>query len=324
MRYEPRPRHAEPELSDELPDSRLEMQQVDHFVALAGVLSFTRAAAICDISRQALSRSIRRLEAELGGQLVQRDRSGMHLTELGRMMLPYFESIHENRLAAKRRAQSVSRLEVGSLTIGAMCTIGPQLISGFLSQFKAQHPAIQVAVVDGSAQEIVDRLTSGEIDVALFGVPYALPPSIHQIPIFDENFVIVLPPNHQLCARSAVRGADLDQARYVSRTHCEVFEPVMHDLGSRGIFMDLVFSSPRDDWVQSMIKTGLGLGFFPEFAVSDPDLVVRPLVEPSFSRTIQLATVRGQMHPPAVGALLKEARRYPWLSARPRNGLEEE
>ena len=84
------------------------------------------------------------------------------------------------------------------------------------------------------------------------------------------------------------------------------------DLNSRGIYLRKVFSSPRDDWVQGMIKAGLGLGFFPEFAVTHPDLVVRPLVEPSYSRTIYLATVRGRPHSPAVGAFVQEARRYPW------------
>jgi DNA-binding transcriptional LysR family regulator len=95
-----------------------------------------------------------------------------------------------------------------------------------------------------------------------------------------------------------------------------VFEPVKNELTSRGVFLRQVFSSPRDDWVQGMIKAGLGLGFFPEFSVTDPDLVVRPLVEPSFHRTIYLATVRGRPHSPAVGAFVQEARRYPWPTTR--------
>jgi DNA-binding transcriptional LysR family regulator len=91
-----------------------------------------------------------------------------------------------------------------------------------------------------------------------------------------------------------------------------VYRPVREDLHSRGIFLRKVFSSTRDDWVQAMIKAGLGLGFFPEYAVSDPDVVVRPLVEPGYSRTIYLATVRGRPHSAAVGAFVQEARRYPW------------
>ena len=99
-------------------------------------------------------------------------------------------------------------------------------------------------------------------------------------------------------------------------SNCEVFEPVRNELCARGVYLRQVFSSPRDDWVQGMIKAGLGLGFFPEFSVTDPDLVVRPLVEPSFTRTIYLATVRGRPHSPAVGAFVQEARRYPWPASR--------
>jgi DNA-binding transcriptional LysR family regulator len=65
-----------------------------------------------------------------------------------------------------------------------------------------------------------------------------------------------------------------------------------------------------------MIKAGLGLGFFPEFSVTDPDLVVRPLVDPGFNRTVYLATVRGRPHSPAVGAFVQEARRFAWPSSR--------
>src|SRR3546814_17529585 len=65
-----------------------------------------------------------------------------------------------------------------------------------------------------------------------------------------------------------------------------------------------------------MVKAGLGYGFFPEFSVTDPDLVVRPLVNPSFNRTIYLTTVRGRPHSPAVGAFVQEARRYPWPATR--------
>jgi len=91
---------------------------------------------------------------------------------------------------------------------------------------------------------------------------------------------------------------------------------VRRDLVDRGILMRKVFSSTRDDWVQGMIKAGLGLGFFPEFAVTDTDLVVRPLVEPGYSRTIYLATVRGRPHSPVVGAFVQEARRYPWPASK--------
>ena len=294
----------------------MEMQQVRYFVALARELNFTRAAEQCNVSQPALTRAIQQLEYELGGPLFNRERGNTHLSELGRMMLPYLQSVEESCRAARDQARAIKRLEQATLTIGTMCTIGPQLISELLVRFQAQHPGVEVRVVDTGAREMIERLEKGDLEVAIVGVPGELPESLHQLPIFEERFVILLPPNHRLVSVDEIPAAELDKEPYVSRSNCEVFEPVRKELNNRGVYLRQVFSSPRDDWVQGMIKAGLGLGFFPEFSVTDPDLVVRPLVDPSFNRTIYLATVRGRPHSPAVGAFVQEARRYPWPVSR--------
>ena len=294
----------------------MEMQQVRYFVALARELNFTRAAEHCNVSQPALTRAIQQLEHELGGPLFHRERGNTHLSELGRMMLPYLASVEESCRAARDQARAVKKLERATLTIGTMCTIGPQLVSELLVRFRMQHPEVEVQVIDAGAPQMIEMLEKGELEVAVVGVPGELPESLHQLPIFQERFVILLPPNHRLVAFDEVPAAELDKEPYVSRSNCEVFQPVRAELNSRGVYLRQVFSSPRDDWVQGMIKAGLGLGFFPEFSVTDPDLVVRPLVQPSFTRTIYLATVRGRPHSPAVGAFVQEARRFPWPGSR--------
>lgn len=293
----------------------MEMQQVRYFVALADTLNFTRAAERCNVSQPALTRAIQQLEHELGGPLFHRERCNTHLSELGRMMLPYLETVEQSARAARDQAKAIKKLETAKLRLGGMCTIGPDLIGGLLVRFQAAHPNVEVQVIDTGAPQMIEMLEKGDLEVAIVGVPDELPENLHQLKIFEERFVIVLPPNHRLSASNPVRGIDLDQEPYVCRTNCEVYEPVRQALADRGVHMRQVFSSPRDDWVQGMIKAGLGLGFFPEFSVTDHDLAIRPLVDPAFARTIYLATVRGRPHSPAVGAFVQEARRYPWPSA---------
>ena len=294
----------------------MEMQHVRYFVALARTLNFTRAAEQCNVSQPALTRAIQQLEHELGGPLFHRERGNTHLSELGRMMLPYLQTVEENTQAARDHARAVKKLERSTLTIGTMCTIGPQLVSELLVRFRTEHPDVEVQVVDASGPQMIEMLEKGDLEVAIVGVPGELPDSLHQLPVFEERFVIVLPQNHRLVNNSEIPAAELDKEPYVSRSNCEVFEPVREELNGRGIFLRKVFSSPRDDWVQGMIQAGLGLGFFPEFSVTYPDLVVRPLVDPSFYRTVYLATVRGRPHSPAVGAFVQAARRFPWPVSR--------
>jgi DNA-binding transcriptional LysR family regulator len=288
------------------------MQQVRYFLALAGTLNFTRAAEQAHVSQPALTRAIQQLEAELGGPLFHRERQNTHLSELGRIMLPYFETIHGQTLAARAHAASLKKLEVATLRIGAMCTIGPAIVSSLLAKFGRSHPQVELAVKDHGAAELLDMLAAGDLDLALFGLPDGPDIRFHALPLFRERFVVAIPPDHRLAAQNMVQAKDLHDEPYVNRANCEYFDHARRELRQRGILWRRVFSSERDDWVQGMIKAGLGFGFFPELCVTDPGLVTRRLVEPEFIRTILLVTVRGRPHSPAVGAFVREARAFPW------------
>ena len=288
----------------------MEMQQVRYFVALAELRNFTRAAEACNVTQPAFSRAIQQLEHELGGPLVNRERGNLHLSELGKMMLPYFTAIAEQARGAKELARSATRLTTGKLRIGAMCTIGAPVLAELILRFRANHPGVAVVMVEDEATRMLEMLECGDLEVAVVGAPEELPDTLHHLPIFEERFVVLLPPNHRLVAKDPVRCVDLDGEPYVGRSQCEVFRHVAADWKARGIEPVKVFSSPRDSWVQGMIRAGLGFGFFPEYAVTDPDVVVRPLVEPEYKRTINLTTVRGRPHSPAVGAFVREARAY--------------
>ncbi|WP_296615021.1 LysR family transcriptional regulator [Sphingomonas sp.] len=292
----------------------MEMQQVRYFVSLAQTLNFTRAAEQCNVSQPALTRAIQQLEHELGGPLFHRERNNTHLSELGRMMLPYLETVYASTLAAKDAAKSAKKIENVTMTLGAMCTIGPQLIADLIVRFQAEHPDVEVRVIDGEASAMIEKLEKGDLHLSIVGVPDELPDTLHQVPVFNERFVIVIPRNHPWAEKNAIRVAELNGEPYVGRTNCEVFQMVTQDFARRGVTTKKVFSSPRDEWVQKMIKAGLGFGFFPEYCVTDPDLIVRPLIEPGYSRTIYLATVRGRPHSPAIGAFVREARRHTWPS----------
>src|SRR3954464_11490182 len=98
----------------------MEMQHARYFVAPAGTLNFTRAAEQCNVSQPALTRAIQQLEHEFGGPLFHRERNNTHLSELGRMMLPYLESVEASTQAARQAAKSAKKIEHVTLTLGAM------------------------------------------------------------------------------------------------------------------------------------------------------------------------------------------------------------
>jgi DNA-binding transcriptional LysR family regulator len=293
----------------------MEMQQVRYFLALARELNFTRAAESCNVTQPALTRAIQALEGELGGRLFHRERNQTHLSELGRLMLPYIQSIHAQAEAARIRAKSIGRMKNVELKIGAMCTLSPTLLSDFIIAFQRANSGVDLNVTDGAAKQLFHQLSAGEREIGVVGYPGEVDERFHAMPLYRERFVAVLPFNHRLANQKEVRITDLDGEPYVNRINCEMADFAEYEFARRGVSVRIVFRSERDDWVLGMIRSGMGWGFFPESCTFPSDVAVRPLVEPDFSRTVSLLTVRGRPHSPAVGAFVKAARAFPWSSA---------
>ena len=290
----------------------MEMQQVRYFLALAKTLNFTRAAEASNVSQPALTRAIQQLEHELGGPLFHRERANTHLSELGRMMLPYLELIQTQTEAAKAQAKAVKTLDNVTLKIGVMCTIGPALIADLIVKFRAAYPNVDLEVTDEGSSELLEMLSKGDLNLALFGLPEGPDVRFHALPLFQERFVLAVPPDHPLAQKNVVSCRDTHDQPYVNRANCEIFDHARKQLREQGVRWKQVFSSERDDWVQGMIKAGLGIGFFPELSVTDPGLVTRRLIDPEFIRAIMLVSVRGRPHSPAVGAFVQQARAFKW------------
>jgi DNA-binding transcriptional LysR family regulator len=293
----------------------MEMQQVRYFLALARELNFTRAAESCHVTQPALTRAIQALEAELGGRLFHRERQQTHLSELGRMMLPYIQSIQAQADAARVRARSAGRMKNVELKLCAMCTLSPTLLSDFIVAFQRANDGVDLNVSDGAAKHLFHQLSAGEREVGVVGYPGEIDDRFHALPLYRERFVAVLPSEHRLANLNEVRVADLDNEPYVNRINCEMTDFAETEFAKQGIGVRVVFRSERDDWVLAMIRSGMGWGFFPESYAFPRDVAVRPLVGPEMAHTVSLVTVRGRPHSPAVGAFVKAARAFTWSEA---------
>ena len=293
----------------------VEMHQIRYFLAVCETLNFTRAAESCHVSQPSLTRAIKGLEDELGGPLFRRERNNTHLTGLGEMMRPHLSQVLVETDAAKERAKNFSRLEDVELKLGMMCTIGPRRFVPFLQAFRERHPKVRLVVKDGSNQELQNSLAQGELDIAVYGQPEEIDDRFHARRLYDERFVIGVVPGHPFDQQNVVSAQDLDGQHYINRLQCEFFDHARKLFRERGAKTVIVFRSDRDDWVQSMVMAGLGFTFIPEYAVTVPGLRVRPLIDPEITRTIQIVTVRGRPHAPAVGAFVREILAFPWANA---------
>lgn len=285
----------------------MEIYQIRYFLALCDTLNFTRAAEKCNVSQPSLTRAIQNLEAELGGPLFHRERQRTHMTELGRLMQPYLQDVYTQTEAAKSRAKDFAKLVDAPLAIGIMCTIGPLKLLKLFGEFQARNPGVDISIKDAKATTLQEMLASGDLDVAIFGLPGDIDERLHALPLFSERFVIGFGPGHPFEQLDSIRIEDLHQRRYLSRVNCEYGEYMRAIAAERGVEPVRPYRSERDDWIQVMALAGLGFTFIPEFAVTVAGLLIRPLVDPEVTRTVNLVTVRGRPYSPAVGAFVRTA-----------------
>ncbi len=293
----------------------MELHEIRYFLALSKTLNFTRAAEACNVSQPALTRAIQNLEEKLAaGALVNRERANTHLTELGRIMVPYFEQVLSGVDEAKSTARSYNEGTAPRLSIGLMCTIGPIRMVEFFASFHQRNQETQLYLKDAPAADLEKLLQSGELDLAVYCKPEPLAEKFHLLPLYAERFVIAVASGHPFARQAHVKFADLHQQRYLHRANCEYNETMDRIMAERGVEPVYPYESERDDWIQSMVLAGLGCSAIPEFAATIPGLVLLPLVEPEVSRTVQLVSVRGREHTAQVGAFVVAARQYAWPS----------
>jgi DNA-binding transcriptional LysR family regulator len=259
----------------------MEMHQIRYFLAVAKELNFTRAAERCNVAQPSLTRAIKLLEEELGGPLFHRERSNTHLSELGNMVLPYLAQVYDQTQTVKQQAIDFTRLKRTVLKLGVMCTVSPTHLVDLIRTVQSRHEGIELQVSDASAPDLEQRLISEDLEVAIYCVPgREHDERLHYMPLFREQYMIVVHPGHRLAAQNAIRVKDLNGERYLNRANCEFNGYAGPIFRERGAVCETVYRSDRDDWIVAMIEAGLGFGFMPEYSIPQSGVVARPLIDP--------------------------------------------
>jgi len=290
----------------------MELHQIRYFLAVCDLLNFTRAAERCHVSQPSLTRAIKNLEDELGGSLFRRERRLTHMTELGRLMRPHLQQVYTSTIAAKDEAQKFGTLEKAPLRIGIMCTISPVRLVRLIALIEQRIPNLELSLREAKGGVIVEEMMSGEMDVAILGLPN-LPDRFDTIPLYNERYVVAFPPGHRFEQMTVVPMAEMSDENYLQRVNCE-FSANFSTFGIERPYshLNVRYRSEREEWIQAMILAGLGCSFMPEYMPLFPGLRTRVLTDPEVEREIKLVTVSGRQYTPATRMFMDLAKAYDW------------
>src|SRR6266436_6195911 len=205
----------------------MEMQQVRYLLATVNERNFTKAAETCNVTQPSLTRAIKQLEEELGGDLFRRERPHAQLTELGQRMYPLLKQCFESALGARSLASAIKSGEVGTLKLALSRTINLELLTSHLAELNRLFERLELKLLRGTAPEIVELLKTGEAELAIaadLGNGWG---RLDRWPLFTEEFGLILNAKHRLASHSVIEVDDLRQERWLRRAYCEHFEKAM-------------------------------------------------------------------------------------------------
>ena len=240
----------------------MELYQIRYFLAVAETLNFTRASERSFVSQPALTKAIQRLEEAIGGRLFDRTKSSVQLTELGRAMLPNFRQIYDTARAAREEARRFTRAQREVVRVGVMCTIDfQQVLPGFVES--QERYGIDLQFREGNLEALTDDLDRGDVDLGIMCSPYDTPRRFAATPLFREDYVVAIGDDHRFIGREAITMAELDHERYCERIYCEFSSYIERLLEERGVRLEVVQQSHREDWIQAFVRSNFGIAFMP-------------------------------------------------------------
>ena len=290
----------------------MELFQVRYVLTAAETLNFTRAAERCNISQPALTKAVKSLEDELGSPIFTRQGKRVRLSDFGRSILPTLRQVNEQAERTKLIAQQHRLLDKVPVRLGVLATIGSVRLARYLAAFQLGFEGVEVEVAEAPLPDLLNRLDEGQLDLAIVNPCDGVPEGFHVRPLYTEKYVAVLPPDHPLAERNSVGLKDLSGQPYVDRLSCEMRELFASVCQAHDVQLYARFRSEREDWVQAMVLARIGIAVMPEYSVTVPDLVQRPIVQPSISRTIALLSVRGRPFSQATAAMVRTTQAFKW------------
>jgi DNA-binding transcriptional LysR family regulator len=241
----------------------IDLADLQAVVTLAETLHFGRAADRLHVSQPALSKRIKRIEAEIGGPLLTRRYRDVRLTEAGRLLADRGRQLLQQSSAAVALSQRAVRGEAGLLRIGFGIASILGLLPNVLLRFRRAHPDVQLELRDMSTPEQVAALGAGDIDVGFVRLPVSDDRLVVRS-VLDERLVAALGPRSPWNPRLGLRSVASEPFIIVARTRSASF--YNHALGicaASGFTPRVVQEANELGTVLSLVGAGLGVALVP-------------------------------------------------------------
>ncbi|MFB6843388.1 LysR substrate-binding domain-containing protein [Streptomyces sp. NPDC056373] len=275
------------------------LAQLRAFAAVAEHLHFRDAAAAIGMSQPALSGAVSALEETLGVTLLERTTRKVLLSPEGERIAVRAKAVLGEVEALMEEAEAVRAPFTGALRLGVIPTVAPYLLPTVLRLVHERYPHLDLQVHEEQTASLLDGLAGGRLDLLLLAVPLGVP-GVSELPLFDEDFVLVTPLDHGLGGREGIPRQALRELNLLllDEGHC-----------LRDQALDICREAGRDDvpvtttaaglsTLVQLVAGGLGVTLLPRTALKveisrSNQLLTGYFADPAPARRIALAMRAG-------------------------------
>ncbi len=290
----------------------MEMHQVRYFLAVARTQNFTRAADECNVTQPSLTRAIKQLEYELGGDLFLRERPASQLTELGQRMRPFLQQCYNAATEARSVATSFKAGEVGALKLALSRTIDLSLLLPFLSEMSRVFKGIEFKFLRGDAHDVIEFMKKGDAELGVAATRSDDWDRLDIWPLFEEPFDLAVSNAHPLAGKSGVKLAQLKGQRFLRRAYCEHTDQIGAKLKESAVdnggYHEI--SSERD--LMKLTESGVGIAILPSSTATSVEAKRIPIEDLELNRTIFLYGIAGRQRSAIASTMAKLLRAADW------------
>lgn len=286
----------------------MELRQLEHFVAVARYLSFTRAADEVSVVQSSLSSSVSKLERELGAPLFERTTRSVSLTPAGWALLPVAQRILREVHTAQAVVAAVTGVLRGRLAVGTIQLLTWVDLPVSLSRFQQAHPGVEIALREAPVDELLEDLLAGELDIAYIARDQSrLPETLTVLATCDEELVIIAPRDHPLARQDQVLLSGLGEEPFVDFQARSGLQRVVERLCQQAhLERYITFSVTQLDLLISLVRAGLGIAIIPAPVAEGTGLASIRIAPQTPHRQIALVARKPQPSNPAALALLRD------------------
>ncbi|WP_282696974.1 hydrogen peroxide-inducible genes activator [Streptomyces sp. CC208A] len=276
------------------------LSQLRAFAAVAEHLHFRDAAAAIGMSQPALSGAVSALEEALGVQLLERTTRKVLLSPAGERLAVRARAVLDAVAELMDEAEGAQAPFTGVLRLGVIPTVAPYLLPDVLRLVHRRYPELDLQVHEEQTATLLEGLAAGRLDLLLLAVPLGVP-GVTELPLFDEDFVLVAPQDHPLAGRDGIPREVLKEQRLLllDEGHClrDQALDVCREAG-RVDGPEVTTTAAGLATLVQLVAGGLGVTLLPRTAVTvetarNPALWTGAFADPAPTRRIALALRSG-------------------------------